>query len=829
MPLVSQEVSNYIGGVSQQPNILRYPNQLEEQVNGLSNEVRGVEKRPPSVIVNKLEGSQKTNCKYHYIYRDNNEQYIVELSSRGIKVWDNKGNPINVNNSSGFGYLNCDNPEEDLRVVSVADYTFIVNRKKVVSMNANFTDMSHRNEHIFWVKQVNYGKGGAILVAEGDGWSEKANFLMPSGTNNNQSSMVSTTSAIMALNASFNNIDRPNVKFEALTNVKYAQMNAHGNDYLIRYSKWNPDRRDNFIMDMGQSWVALRKSDRSEFKAHAMDSMGNQSVVHIGGSVKTINDLPPSAPDYYICEVRGSTTGDQDNFYVKYDPIQAKWVECAKGGIKYQIAPSTMPHVLIRESDGSFTFKEEKWGERQVGDEDSNPLPSFVNNTINDVFFFQNRLGFVSGESIILSESGSFFNFWFNSATAIADTDPIDVSVSSNSVSTLTHAITFNQSLLLFSKEGQFIMTSDGFLSPKTVSADSLTRYTYDTYVQPLGLGNSVYFISDRAQNSSLMRFYLTDTSSEQPTAEDATAHAPNYLPKEISLITGNTSTNTVIIVPRVKSNEVYVYKTLGGESVQAQKSISKWTIAKGFSILYATTVGTDLYFVVRDANSTNILLTKISLTLDTLDVEGEPYRVYLDLKKSSTLSSNGYDDYLGMTSVSVSSLYGGALGSSLEQELIFVDEEGKIITTKKESNSSYLLEGDWRNRRIIVGIPYEFSVTLSPPAIKVSSGNTVVSEQEGRLQVRYYWINYKDSGPFDVTVKDILRNQKYTYRHTNKDMDVSDNILGSLVFKDGRYKFPVQRNANDVSITISSSLTTPLTVVSGGWEGLYVRRNQRI
>lgn len=829
MPLVSQEVSNYIGGVSQQPNILRYPNQLEEQVNGLSNEVRGVEKRPPSVIVNKLEGSNKGNCKYHYIYRDNNEQYLVELSPVGVKVWDNKGNPVRVTNRDIAGYLSCDNPEEDLRVVSVADYTFIVNRTKQVKMLNDLTEDKCKNEHIFWVKQINYGKGGAILVDEGGGWSEKANFLMPSGTNNNQSSMVSTTSAIMALHSSFHSNTPLNGKFEALSNIKYAQMNAHGNDGLIRYSKWEPKRNSGYDMTLGQSWVSINKTDRSEFKVHTMDSMGNQSFIHIGGSVKTINDLPPSAPDYYICEVRGSTTGEQDNFYVKYNPITVKWEECAKGGIKYKIDASTMPHVLVRESDGSFTFKKATWDNREVGDDESNPLPSFIDNKINDVFFFQNRLGFVSGESIILSESGSFFNFWFNSATALADTDPIDVSVSSNSVSTLTHAITFNQSLLLFSKEGQFIMTSDGFLSPKTVSADSLTRYTYDTYVQPLGLGNSVYFISDRAQNSSLMRFYLTDTSSEQPTAEDVTAHAPNYLPKEISLITGNTSTNTVVVVPRVKGNEIYVYKTLGGESVQSQKSISKWTVAEGFSILYATTVGTDLYFVVRDHNSTNILLTKISLTLDTLDVEGEPYRVYLDLKKSATLSSNGYDDYLGMTSVSVSSLYGGALGSSLEQELIFVDEEGKIITTKKESNSSYLLEGDWRNRRIIVGIPYEFSVTLSPPAIKVSNGNTVVSEQEGRLQVRYYWINYKDSGPFDVTVKDILRNQKYTYRHTNKDMDVSDNILGSLVFKDGRYKFPVQRNANDVSITISSSLTTPLTVVSGGWEGLYVRRNQRI
>ena len=37
-----------------------------------------------------------------------------------------------------------------------------------------------------------------------------------------------------------------------------------------------------------------------------------------------------------------------------------------------------------------------KWGERIVGDLVSAPDPSFIGNKINNVFFFRNRLGFLS-------------------------------------------------------------------------------------------------------------------------------------------------------------------------------------------------------------------------------------------------------------------------------------------------------------------------------------------------------------------------------------------------------------------------------------------------
>jgi hypothetical protein len=90
-----------------------------------------------------------------------------------------------------------------------------------------------------------------------------------------------------------------------------------------------------------------------------------------------------------------------------------------------------MPIVLIRDTlsplvftatflDGSVTINTLalKWEPRLVGDEDSNSHPSFVNNTIQDVFLFQNRLGFLTEDNVSMSQAGDYYNFYHKSATA---------------------------------------------------------------------------------------------------------------------------------------------------------------------------------------------------------------------------------------------------------------------------------------------------------------------------------------------------------------------------------------------------------------------------
>lgn len=45
MALVGQEIKNLIGGISQQPDNLRFSEQGETQINGFSSETDGLQKR----------------------------------------------------------------------------------------------------------------------------------------------------------------------------------------------------------------------------------------------------------------------------------------------------------------------------------------------------------------------------------------------------------------------------------------------------------------------------------------------------------------------------------------------------------------------------------------------------------------------------------------------------------------------------------------------------------------------------------------------------------------------------------------------------------------
>ena len=67
MPLLSRNISNLIGGVSQQPEILRLENQATTQVNGFSNVVEGLKKRPPTNYVAKVTSSSLANTYIHTI------------------------------------------------------------------------------------------------------------------------------------------------------------------------------------------------------------------------------------------------------------------------------------------------------------------------------------------------------------------------------------------------------------------------------------------------------------------------------------------------------------------------------------------------------------------------------------------------------------------------------------------------------------------------------------------------------------------------------------------------------------------------------------------
>lgn len=139
MPLVSHTIPGLYNGVSQQPVTVRLPTQGENQVNAVSSLVTGLSKRPPSEHVTSVgySGVDASNMLVHTINRDETERYIVTLTDGDLRVFDLDGVENTVFFPEGRDYLRSTDPKQDFKVVTVADYSFIINSTVKVAMRAD--------------------------------------------------------------------------------------------------------------------------------------------------------------------------------------------------------------------------------------------------------------------------------------------------------------------------------------------------------------------------------------------------------------------------------------------------------------------------------------------------------------------------------------------------------------------------------------------------------------------------------------------------------------------------------------------------------------------
>jgi len=62
----------------------------------------------------------------------------------------------------------------------------------------------------------------------------------------------------------------------------------------------------------------------------------------------------------------------------------------------------------------------------------------------------------------------------------------------------------------------------------------------------------------------------------------------------------------------------------------------------------------------------------------------------------------------------------------------------------------------------------------------------------------------------------------------TSRTLGKTTNILGALPFASGSFKFPVQADSKDASITVASQDPSQISVIGYGWEANHVQRGGR-
>ena len=655
--VVSQSIPNFLNGMSQQTPSQRGINQGQDQVNFQNNIVDGLSKRPPLEYVATLDGTNvfPNTTKIWNIQRDESNRYICAFYDNGVKVYDLAGNEKTVTYPDGNTYLNTTNPKADFRMVNIADYTFVVN-KSITPTADSTTSAAKIEEFHVYCKSTNYGREYKVgvnhpdIVTAGITEGYEVIFQVPTGHDASTDSKYRDTSKIIDIllygtGSAHYNASANGIAFKTINKATGATVSS--SQGLNNYAPITAE----FTFEQHNSVIYGKPTDgNAGYTVTTGDGSGDTAMYAIRDKIQDFTKLPYYGKVDTIVKITGDEGDTLSDYYVKFEGLGV-WTETLAPATSLGLTDTTMPHALINNNDGTFTFQKLDWTDRSCGDAtDTNTDPSFVGKTIQNLTFYKNRLGILSGENLILAENASYFNFFATTVTQVLDTDPIDIAASGTQVNTLKNSVSFNETLLLFSDTAQYKLDHAGdTISPTTAILNEVSSFEHDDNVTPIGAGKFAYFAQARTNNTAIREYYSDDDTLTND-GLDISVSVQTLIPTNAYQIISNTVEDCLAIlcsdtadsqvapysassdVTATNADTMYIYKYFfdGGEKVQT--AWSKWEFA-GVKILGGFSIESNVYLFTAEGQTTKLF----KVDLRNLKDATLGFGIYIDKMASVT------------------------------------------------------------------------------------------------------------------------------------------------------------------------------------------------
>lgn len=540
------------------------------------------------------------------------------------------------------------------------------------------------------------------------------------------------------------------------------------------------------------------------------------------GELPSIDKLPETAANGTFYKITGSLDTGFTSFYVVRQG--SVWNETVANGLQNHLNQNTMPHALIREADGTFTFAPFSWAPRRVGDGESNPAPTFVGRTIRDVFFYQNRLGLLVDENVVFSCAGDFGNFWRNTVLDYVASDVIDVAITTANVALLNYALPFNDGIMAFADQVQFSITNgeDG-LTPSSVAIAPVTRYEVNVAVRPAAIGSEVYFAGNQNGHSVIWE-YTRLQDSEGLSAAEVTAHVPDYIPKDLVELIAAPNMKAVFALTGGQSVFVYQFYWNGNEKV-----ISAWREWKfPGNVTSGTYVDGYLYLLVQYGSTTR--LERVNLEEGSKPAEQDE-QVHLDRRVALDGVYDGVADKTTFTFPY----------SPSQDDVRVIRGTGSGLSGALINTAGY----EWLNSTTL-RVPGDIAETVTAGekyTLRFRFSQQFAQDYQqrpistGRLQLRTFTVNYSGTGFFRAEVSPYGSNADPSITEVvpaklsqfdGMVVGAAELELGTPAYHTGSFHFQVFGDASQAYIELTNDTHVASTFVSAEWEGFFNHRALR-
>jgi len=507
-----------------------------------------------------------------------------------------------------------------------------------------------------------------------------------------------------------------------------------------------------------------------------------------------------------IAEIIGSSSKRTSYYLIRKDGY---WEETVSPSVQIQFNSRTLPRYLIRRNN-LFILERLTLPSRRIGDDNTSPYPSFVDNTINDMCFFKGRLCFLSDKSIYMTLVVSS-NSWYvfpQTALDVLDSDPIDITPKDGGATPLKYAIPFHSSLVLFSDDEQFIISSgENLLTPKTVIVNPTTKYSIVPNCRPERVGSNIYFSCPQGDAYSVREMFIQPGTLVFE-AQAITEHVAKYINAKPTAIVSIPESNMLVVHSIDQPKTLWIYKYFWANNERVQASWSKWTFDE--DIISLKSLDNKLIMINKNNNSTYSL---VQINLEDTDSGDLGFRVHLDnqMKLIGSYVNN-------------ETCWIGPFSDSFDKYTIVDLSTGLEIPISRTAydNQVYAV-GDYSGRPCIIGKKYTMRYSFTPWRIKNQDGT---SNLQGRLQIRKLALHFQNTGVFKVSITPLNRDALV---HDYSAIQAGITELDKPALATGDADFLVMANAEGTAIEIINDDYMPSNFQQAEFEGFFVTRSRNV
>ena len=584
MPAVTQRIDNYLGGVSRQSDDKKLPGQVRECLNAYPDPTFGLTKRTGFKWIKNLgTGTTYDGGKWFYIARTADERYIGVITPKpnsgygSISIWNVDGTvcSVTMDTSTAINAVNyLTGARTNYSILTVQDTSVIVNNLQTVAKQPDPTFVANTRATLV-LSDTAVSSTYSVTINRGGGASDDF-FTTTTGTNTTYDQLLTTLK---------NGIDAFNIS--GLTVTKFL-----GTLELDR----------------------VVSGTRTAFAISCQGGPANNKLAVFQDQVDNVAQLPIQSFQDHVVKVI-NTASVNDTYFAKFVADNGVsgpgfWKEARDPSKSAGLDASTMPHELVNTALNTFVFRQFTWVDREVGDDNTNAHPSFVGHKIQEAFFHNNRLGFLSNDNVSMSQAAKYFNFYHTSAQIITDADPIDLSASTIRPANLHAIIPTTQGLVLFSKNQQFLLASaDGVLTPASTTIRTISNYEVDILVDPVDMGTNINFLSKTPSYTRVFGM-ITRGQDENPQVLDVGRVVNEWIPHTIDTLIASPQ-NQFIAMSDQNNEEVYFYRTYNDGKETIVQSWFEWKLP---GTVQTIAIDSDDFLAVTKQGN-QFTLSKVSLS----------------------------------------------------------------------------------------------------------------------------------------------------------------------------------------------------------------------